>query len=352
MIAVPAYRPEFPSGERPGIGIVGCGQIVRNAHLPAYAAYGCEVVGVYDVRAEATRGLDVRVFKTLDELLADPRVGIVDVATHPAERVELVRRALGAGKHVLTQGRMAIDLDEAKQMLAAARARPQLVTQVVPAPYTFAVDRAIQQQVLDGYLGDLLAVDMRVSTPAFLNRDAPIHWRQDRTLSGLNVMAMGIWYESLLRWTGGVTSVMAQARTFVPVRRDAETGAPRAATVPEHVEVIGEMAGGGAFHLQISSVTGLTSPAEVWLFGSEGTLKYEQATGTLLGGRRGEKALTPIEIPEEQRYRWRVEEEFVNAIRGEEQITRTSFVDGVRYMAYTEAVARSAAEGRSVPVLV
>src|SRR5262249_49150477 len=84
---------------------------------------------------------------------------------------------------------------------------------------------------------------------------------QDRELSGLNAMAMGIWYESLLRWTGGVTNVLARTKVVVPVRRDAVTGAPRAATVPEHVEVIGDMAGGATFHLQISSVTGLTHPA-------------------------------------------------------------------------------------------
>jgi hypothetical protein len=30
------YRPSFPDGYRPGIAIVGCGQIVKKAHLPAY----------------------------------------------------------------------------------------------------------------------------------------------------------------------------------------------------------------------------------------------------------------------------------------------------------------------------
>jgi len=45
-----------------------------------------------------------------------------------------------------------------------------------------------------------------------------------------------------------------------------------------------------------------------------------------------------------------VEEEFVNALRGVEKITRTTFEDGVRYMEFTEAVARSAATGRVVEV--
>lgn len=39
-----------------------------------------------------------------------------------------------------------------------------------------------------------------------------------------------------------------------------------------------------------------------------------------------------------------MEEEFVNAIRGQEVITRTAFEDGVKYMEFTEAVNRSIAE--------
>jgi predicted dehydrogenase len=114
VIGVPEYRPAFPDGSRPGIGIVGCGQIVRNAHLPAYAKYGCNVVGVYDVRPEAARGVDAAAFSTLEELLADRRVAIVDIATGPAPRVELIRHALAAGKHVLAQKPLALDVELAR----------------------------------------------------------------------------------------------------------------------------------------------------------------------------------------------------------------------------------------------
>jgi predicted dehydrogenase len=112
----PAYRPVFPDGYRPGIGIVGCGHIVRKAHVPAYATYGCEVIGVFDVRSEATHGLDARVFATLDDLLADTGVEVVDIATHPDARPELIRRALAAGKHVLAQKPLALDVVTARTL--------------------------------------------------------------------------------------------------------------------------------------------------------------------------------------------------------------------------------------------
>jgi predicted dehydrogenase len=114
------YRPSFPSAYRPGIGIVGCGQIVKTAHLPAYAQYGCDVVGVYDVRTEATRGVEQRVFASVDDLLADPAVEIVDIATQPAVRIELIRRAIAAGKHVLAQKPLAPDLASARAVVDEA----------------------------------------------------------------------------------------------------------------------------------------------------------------------------------------------------------------------------------------
>jgi hypothetical protein len=58
--------------------------------------------------------------------------------------------------------------------------------------------------------------------------------------------------------------------------------------------------------------------------------------------------MTEIAIPEDKTYRWRVEEEFIGAIRGQEQIQRTSFLDAVKYMEFTEAVHISSREGRRV----
>ena len=100
-----------------------------------------------------------------------------------------------------------------------------------------------------------------------------------------------------------------------------------------------------------SPVTGLAPAAEAWLFGSEGTLRLEGPPSLALhGGRRGDSQLTEISIPSEQQGRWRVEEEFINAIRGKEKVTRTPFEVGVQYMEFTEAVTHSAQTGQAVPL--
>ena len=54
------------------------------------------------------------------------------------------------------------------------------------------------------------------------------------------------------------------------------------------------------------------------------------------------------EIPANKRGGWRVEAEFIGAIRGEEPVRFTDFETGVKYMEFTEAVHQSAQSARPV----
>jgi predicted dehydrogenase len=221
------------------------------------------------------------------------------------------------------------------------------VTQLVPAPHTLSVDATVQRLLSERYVGEPLAVTIRDGT-SFLNREAQLHWRQDVDLSGYNVLSLGIWYEILLRWLGEATRVLAMGRVFVKQRRD-ERGILRAVRVPEHVDVIADLACGAQAHVQVSAVTGHAGPAAITVYGTEGTLRFTE--GRLYGGGRDEGGLTELTIPDEERGEWRVEAAFIAAIRGQEQVTLTPFETGVKYMAFTEAVTHSIATGTAIPLL-
>ena len=107
---------------------------------------------------------------------------------------------------------------------------------------------------------------------------------------------------------------------------------------------------GALGHMHVSAVSGLMPGPEIWLFGSEATLRFEQQGERLSGARKSDSELYPIDIPPEKRGTWRVEEEFVGAIRGDAPVRLTTFTQGVRYMDFTEAVHRSSAEGRTIPL--
>lgn len=67
----------------------------------------------------------------------------------------------------------------------------------------------------------------------------------------------------------------------------------------------------------------------------------------LVAGHAGGE-LKEVTIPQDKAGRWRVEEEFVAAIRGQEKVYRTNFATGLRYMEFTQAVAISYQTGETV----
>ncbi|GIV76766.1 MAG: oxidoreductase [Litorilinea sp.] len=334
------------------VGIVGAGANTTSKHIPGLQAIeGVQVVSVCNrSRASSERvarefGIPT-VYDNWLELVNAPDTNAIVIGTWPYMHCRVTLAALAADKHVMCEARMAMNAAEAHRMRDAARAKPYLVAQIVPSPMTLRVDRTIQRLLAEGYLGDVLAVEVRAGG-SFLDPDAPLHWRHDFDLSGFNTMSMGIWYEAVMRWVGEATRVTAMGKTYVKMRKAAD-GRLKAVRIPEHIDVVADMACGAQLHMQISSVTGLAGGPEVFLFGSQGTLRF--ADNRLFGGRKGDSQLQEIPIPPEEAGGWRVEEEFVSAIRGQEVITHTSFEDGVKYMEFTEAVARSMAEGRAIPL--
>lgn len=331
------------------VGVIGAGANTTSRHIPGLQAIaGVEVVGVCNRSAESSRrvahqfGL-AQIYDHWTDVIDDPALNAVVIGAWPYIHARLSIAALAAGKHVMCEARMAMNATEAHAMLAAAHAHPGLVAQIVPSPMTLGVDKTIKRLLAEGYLGDVLAVEIRAGG-AFLDPDAPLHWRNDFDLSGYNTMSMGIWYEAVMRWIGEATAVTAMGKTYVKMRHTGD-GALKPVRIPEHIDVLADMACGAQLHLQVSTVAGLAGAPEVFLFGSRGTLRF--SADKLYGGQRGDHALTEIAVPERDRGGWRVEEEFISAIRGHEPITHTSFEDGVKYMEFTEAALRSLAERRT-----
>lgn len=345
------------------IGIVGAGKNTREMHLPGFQALdGVRVVSVANrSRASGQRVADEfgipTVYDDPFDLIAADDTDAICIGTWPYMHKPLVIASLNANKHVLTEARLAMNAREAHEMLYAARLHPNLVTQVVPGPITYDVDETIIDLLNDRALGDLLSVDLTVSAfdpskgmqGTFLSPDLPFLWRHDRDLNGMNVMLMGVWYEAVTRWMGAASSVTALTRTHVKSRRDPSTGHLRTVAPPDYVEIIAEMYAGPILHMRISEVTGL-GPNHLWMFGTDATLHVDFERLRVEIAKKGEASLTELSIPDEKRHHWRVEEEFVNAIRGREEVTRNTFEDGVRYMEFTEAVLRSSQTGRRVPL--
>jgi predicted dehydrogenase len=340
------------------VGLIGAGGNTKAFHIPGFKKQdGIEIVAVANrTRESSQRVADEfsvpKVHEHWQALLKDESIDAVCIGTWPYMHAPLTIAALEAGKHVLCEARMAMDHSEARAMLAASLRQPGLTAQIVPAPHTLAYDRTIVEMIAGGFLGELISIDARIAAArSYPDGSAPQHWRQNRAFSGDNIMSMGIWYEALMRWVGPARSVMAVGQSVVRYRRDG-SGRRVPMEIPDHIDVIGVMAQGGQMRFNVSAVLGHAPDlADVHIFGTEGTIRLRQPVGgalALSAGKRGKTDLEPVEVDPEKRGAWRVEEEFVNAIRGKERVTHTDFFTGVKYMEWTTAVSQSLHQGRAV----
>ena len=235
------------------VGIVGAGANTTAKHIPLLQEIdGVEIVGVVN-RSEASSAAVAQRFgipRTYDhweKAIADPDTNAIVIGTWPYLHCPVTLAALEAGKHVLTEARMAMNADEALRMLKASEARPDLVAQVVPSPITLFADATIQRLIAEEYIGRLLAVESRMRG-GFIDSTAPMHWRQNADLSGNNIMAMGIYYEAIIRWVSRASTVMARGKIFTEHRTN-EHGNHQTVKVPEHLDVVADLECGAQLHM-------------------------------------------------------------------------------------------------------
>lgn len=341
------------------VGIIGLGGNCRLRHVPGLRACAdVEITAVCNRRPESTLAAsrEFGIAKAYDHwelLTADPEVDAVVIGTWPYLHCPITLAALDAGKHVLTEARMAMNAEQALQMYEASRRRPELVCQVVPSPFGLRVHRLVSQLLAEGFLGQLREAVVLGAGDQLADAETPIGWRQIRELSGLNMLSLGILHETLIRFVPDPVRVYAHAHAFVAERRDPQTGMWLRAGTPDSVHVLAVLADGARAIYHLSGVTRFGPGNQLHLYGSEGTLKIEfTPEERLFGARRGERELREIALPPDKQFGWRVEAEFIDAIRGRGPVEFTDFATGVRYMTFTEAVARSAATGQPVDVPV
>jgi len=332
------------------IGIVGAGANTRERHIPGLRACpGVEIAAVvnrgHGSSAQAARALGIpRVAADWRELVAAPDLDAICIGTWPNMHAEVTLAALAAGKHVLTEARMAMNTAEAEAMqaaLAAAQRRnPGLVAQIVPSPFTLPYDQTVRELLAAGTLGPLRAVALAHLHGGLANPAAPITWRQRADLSGVNTLTLGIYYEVLLRWLGeDVTVESARAETLTPERPDG-TGRMTPVTVPDRASIAGRLPAGARFAAEFSGVETVAPRNELILEGERARLRLDLAQSALWLRPAG-GAEQRVVIPPEKQAQWRVEADFVDSIRTGAPVRLTDFATGVRYMRFTEAAWRA-----------
>ncbi len=336
------------------VGIIGAGAIVRQRHLPALLRRpDVEILAVSNGSYESAERFCMHHVPHATplthwaDLLALEHLDIIWIGTPPYLHGTIAVSALEAGKHVFCQARMAMNLEEAEEMLETAKHSPQLVTMLCPPPHGMKGDLFMRKLLAEEAIGPIHGVRLRSLSGQFLKADEPAHWRQRIELSGLNVLMLGVYAEVLQRWLGPITSVQARSKIVHPERDGYEV------SIPDLLNVLCSFANGAEGVLTFSGVTAAAPGDRLELHGRDGILTYDFSNDTIGLAYAGDSVIKPLAIPPELIVEWRVEEDFLAAVRSPGTFhPRPSFEDGVAYMRVVQAVAESVTRHEEIQIEV
>ena len=359
--------------EQLGIAIIGCGAIALANHLPGFALCpDTAVVALCDNdpatlgRAGAKTGIK-RLYSDHRELLKCDDVHAVVIATPNFTHCRIALDAAAAGKHLLCEKPLALNLHDAVAMAKAVDAAG--VQHMTAFTYRFVPAMRYMEHLISS--GDIGRPN-HFRAQRFQDwGDRPLGWRQVRSLAGTgemgDMLSHRIDYAHLL--IGKARRLVADARTMLPMRggkpSDVDDWVAMLAEFGEERPVTGVLE---STKLATAIGEGHGGQDVVEVNGSEGTIVYSTQTPLQLRvGHRGDKALRAIAVPREflvwpgsrrdpavgdpvATFRYDQNFEFVDAIR-QGRPCRPTLWDGAKVQAVMDAAVISANERRWVDVV-
>lgn len=353
-----------------GVAIIGSGTIALANHLPGFAlSRRAAVVALCDsnpaVLKRAARQTGIAATHAdYREVLARGDVDAVVIATPNHLHAPIALDAIAAGKHVLCEKPIAMNVAESLAMYRAAEAAGLRHM----AAFTYRFVPAMR------YLAHLVGTGA-IGRPYHFRAtrlqdwgERSLGWRQVERLAGSgelgDMLSHRIDFGHLL--AGPIARVVAQTRRFV----DEREGQP--ADVEDWVALIADFTAGATGVLESSKLAtgrgeGGRSQDYCEVNGSEGSLVYQlERPHELQVGRSGGPGLEVVAVPEEfltwpgsprdphdgdplVTFRYDQDVEFVDAIV-DGRPARPSFLDGARVQAVIDAALASARERRWVDV--
>jgi len=225
----------------------------------------------------------------------------------------LSKDALEAGKHVYCEWPLGANTREAEELAALARkmnvkSMVGLQRRASPA-YLY-----LRELVREGYVGEVLSVNLQQMASGVLTRTSDRTWQRDRSL-GANTLTItfGHTIDAMCMVVGEMTEVSAQVSTQVPKWFETDTKKYVDVTSPDNIMIQGKLEGGAIVNAYVGVHPYFGSGYRFEIYGTEGTLSMvgggeagEESRRKIMGGRKDDKALQELPIPD--RLKWVPEE--------------------------------------------
>lgn len=271
-----------------GVGIVGFGFIGR-VHAYSYQNQSLfydppparpRLVGVCTSREESaakareTGGFEFGTTR-FEDLLERDDIDVIDVATPNELHRDEVVAALEAGKHVYCDKPLAVTLEEARQMVAAADARPDLVTGMAFHMRFVPATMRAQQLIADGFLGRVFHFRASYLHAGYADPRRPMSWRLGP--HGGCLADLGSHMIDLMRsLLGEYASVRGTLERWID-ERPAERGSTEMVPVEvdDYVCLQARMQSGALGFIEASRfATGTADDASFEIYGERGALRW------------------------------------------------------------------------------
>ena len=350
-----------------GVGIIGTGFGV-NVQLPGFAAHpDFRVVAVTSstpgraAAIAAEHGI-ANAYEDWRQLVSDPDVQLVSVASTTDRHAEGALAALAAGKAVLCEKPMGMNVGHTRAMTAAADeagtvAAIDFLWRHRPA------ETELKRRVAAGFLGELRLVEWNITWPGLPSWAQPMSWSWQASRGGGMLGNVGShWLDQLLWCFGPATEVSAELTSHFPTRTWPD-GSVGDVDTEDAFTVILRFAAGGIGILRFFAAGHHSPGSRLAAYGSEGTVVIEH-DDQLSAGRAGE-ALEPVPLPPFRvaavseaahtplgRYApfLAVVDRLARRLRGQQADDLATVADGSRVQAVMEAARLSSSERRWVAV--
>lgn len=294
------------------VGLIGAGgRWGPRAHVPALQGVPeTELYAVCTAHSEtahaAAQKFGVECAYGSDRALnADKRVEAVAVAVRVPAHYQLCKNAIEAGKHVFCEWPLGANTKEAEELAALARqkkVRTMVGLQRRASPAYLYMRELIQQ----GYVGQVLSVNMLLMNSGVLTRTADRTWQRDVTL-GANTLTITFAhvFDAMCMVVGELSEVSALVSTQVPQWFESDTNKYVDVTSPDNIMIQGRLENGAIVNAYCGVHPYHGSGHRFEIYGKEGTLAMigggeggEERRRKLLGGHKDDKALQELAVPE------------------------------------------------------
>jgi predicted dehydrogenase len=280
-----------------------------NAHVPAlHALPDYELKAVCTAHEDTARasaaafGAELA-FHDINQMLAHPDIDLVVVSVKVPLHHELVMPSLRAGKTVFCEWPLGANLAEAEEMATLARERG-LRTMVGLQARSDPTLTYARELVAEGYVGDVLTVNLASFGQMLTERPAGRVWQRERA-AGANTLTIqgGHGIDALCYILGEFAEVSARVTTQIKQWRLTDTGENVPVDAPDNISVAGRLVGGAEVTMQVASVPASPGGYRLEIYGREGALTVTSAGSANIGpsrlyGARGNVAPSEQPVPD------------------------------------------------------